>query len=159
MRLGTIGVYGFDETGFHARLGEFRADLLVDVRRRRGVRGAHYAFANATRLQDALAERGVAYAHVLELAPTEDMRDLQRRADAAAGVGGRDRQRLAPEYVAAYGASLGDEVFALMLEAIRDARSCVLMCVEADASACHRSIAAAWLAERLALGGVTHLAA
>ena len=159
MRLGTIGVYGFDETTFHGRLREFGADLLVDIRRRRGVRGAHRAFANATRLQHALAERGVAYAHVLELAPTEDMRDLQRQADAAEGVGGRDRERLAPAYVAAYGASLGDEAFARVLEAVRDARAPVLMCVEADPSACHRSIAAAWLAERLSLGGVTHLTA
>jgi uncharacterized protein (DUF488 family) len=157
-RLGTIGVYGFDEATFHARLREFGADLLVDVRRRRGVRGAAGAFANATRLQRDLAERGVAYAHLLELAPTEGMRDLQRRADVAAGVGSHDRERLDPAYAKAYCASLDGDVLARVVEALGDAGAPVLLCVEEDASACHRSRAAAWLAERLSLAGVTHLA-
>ena len=75
---------------------------LVDVRQRRGVRGSEYAWANATRLQAALAEAGIDYRHHKELAPTTELRRLQYREDARQGVGKRARTELAPEYVARY---------------------------------------------------------
>ncbi len=50
-RIVTIGVYGFEEEEFFAALANARVDLFCDVRRRRGVRGARYAFANSQRLQ------------------------------------------------------------------------------------------------------------
>lgn len=47
----TIGVYGYTPETFFAALQEAGVDLLCDIRQRRGVRGAEYAFANSQRLQ------------------------------------------------------------------------------------------------------------
>ena len=57
-RVVTIGVYEFDLPSFLAALRAHDVGLLVDVRQRRGVRGARYAWANARRLQAALADAG-----------------------------------------------------------------------------------------------------
>ena len=43
-RLYTIGVYGFTKQTFHDALDEARIDAVVDIRRRRGVRGREYSF-------------------------------------------------------------------------------------------------------------------
>jgi len=58
-RVATVGVYGFTIDGFLEALREADVRLLLDVRQRRGVRGAQYAWANAVRLQAALARAGV----------------------------------------------------------------------------------------------------
>ena len=71
---------------------------MLDVRQRRGVRGRDYAWANARRLQAALAEAGIGYRHHAELAPTTELRQLQYREDDRLGVGKRSRAELAPEY-------------------------------------------------------------
>jgi uncharacterized protein (DUF488 family) len=55
LRVATIGVYGFTADSFLRTLREAGVALVVDVRQRRGVRGAEYAWANAQRLQAALA--------------------------------------------------------------------------------------------------------
>ncbi len=77
--LRTIGVYGFDRDSFLTALTGAGVELLLDVRQRRGVRGSEYAWANAQRLQAALAEPGIGYSHLKELAPTTEMRQLQYR--------------------------------------------------------------------------------
>ena len=79
--IATIGVYGFDRDSFLAALADAGIDLLLDVRQRRGVRGSEYAWANARRLQAALAEAGIGYTHLKELAPTTELRELQYRED------------------------------------------------------------------------------
>jgi hypothetical protein len=53
-RLFTIGAYGFDADHFFDTLQQANVDLFLDIRRRRGVRGSEYAFANANRLQEEL---------------------------------------------------------------------------------------------------------
>lgn len=151
-RLLTIGVYGFDASSFLAALRGAGVTLLMDVRQRRGVRGAEYAWANSKRLQDALAEAGIAYEHRSELAPTTELRELQYAADGADGVGKRNREELAPEFVERYTAEVLDaadlEAVAALLPADGAA---ALLCVERDPEACHRSLVAAALAAR---GGV-----
>jgi len=72
--------------------------LVLDVRQRRGVRGPEYAWANAQRLQAALAGAGIEYRHHKELAPTTELRQLQYREDDRLGVGKRSRAELAPAY-------------------------------------------------------------
>jgi uncharacterized protein (DUF488 family) len=89
--IATIGVYGFDRDGFLGALAGAGVDILVDVRQRRGVRGSEYAWANARRLQAALAEAGVEYVHMKDLAPTTEMRQAQYREDARRGEGKRSR--------------------------------------------------------------------
>ncbi|HEY5332815.1 MAG TPA: DUF488 family protein, partial [Solirubrobacterales bacterium] len=100
--IATIGVYGADLEAFLAALGEAGVNLVLDVRQRRGVRGAEYAWANARRLEAELAGAGVVYQHLPELAPTTSMREAQYEADAARGEGKRSRTVLAPAYVERY---------------------------------------------------------
>ena len=153
----TIGVYEFDLPSFLAALRAHDVGLVVDVRQRRGVRGARYAWANAKRLQAALGEAGIAYRHHRELAPTTELRQLQYAADDRAGVGKRSRVVLDPEYVERYVHEVLDraDLDALVAELAPDATG-ALLCVEADPEACHRSLIADRLAERHAIA-VTHV--
>jgi uncharacterized protein (DUF488 family) len=120
---------------------------VLDVRQRRGVRGREYAWANAMRLQEALAAAGVEYRHHKELAPTTELRHLQYAEDARLGVGKRSRVELAPEYRERYVREILDDVDLepIVAELPRDGAS-ALLCVERDPEACHRSL----IAERLA---------
>src|SRR3954451_14794864 len=121
---------------------------LLDVRQRRGVRGSEYAWANAARLQRALADAGVDYRHHRELAPTTELRQLQYAEDARQGVGKRSRARLAPEYVERYTReSLVQLHRGPTVAEMPSAGRAALFCVERDPEACHRSLVAARLAE------------
>ena len=148
MRVFTIGVYGWEAADFVQAIRDAAPDVFVDVRRRRGLRGATYSWANSTRLQAALADIEVPYVHRLELAPSEPTRRIVAKDATAEGIGYRDRTILSQEYLDAYGrevleafdaqafvASLGDEIDSVML-----------FCVERVPAACHRSL----LAEKLA---------
>ena len=101
-RIATIGVYEFDAPGFIQRLDEAGVTQLVDIRQRRGVRGAQYAWANARRLQALLSDARIGYEYHPELAPNTELRQLQYRDDDRQGVGKRSRIRLAPEYIRQY---------------------------------------------------------
>jgi uncharacterized protein (DUF488 family) len=153
----TIGVYEFDQASFLDALAAHDVGLVIDVRQRRGVRGARYAWANATRLQRALDEAAIAYSHHRELAPTTELRHLQYAADDRAGVGKRSRAVLDPAYVAGYVAEILDhaDLDALVGELPQD-RASALLCVEADPRACHRSLIAERLHERHGLA-VAHI--
>jgi uncharacterized protein (DUF488 family) len=115
------------------------------------VRGREYAFANAKRLEAALAQARIPYRHVLELAPTQEIRSAQYALDATAGVAMRQRSELSPAFVEAYGRLLDGAAAEAALASIREkAARPVLFCVERLPSACHRSLAA----ERIAGGAV-----
>jgi uncharacterized protein (DUF488 family) len=142
-RLATIGVYGFDGASFLRRLHQADVGLLLDVRQRRGVRGPQYAWANARRLQSALADAGIASEHHRELAPTTELRQLQYAEDDRVGVGKRSRRSLAPEYVSRYTAEVLDGVdLTSLVASLTDGSKAALLCVERDAVACHRSLIA-----------------
>lgn len=143
--LRTIGVYGFDQATFLRALTEAKVDLLLDVRQRRGVRGSEYAWANAKRLQAALADAGVGYSHLSELAPTTEMRQLQYAEDEKRGEGKRSRTVLAPAYVERYTEEVLDRVDLEPVVRWIGSSSAALLCVERDPEACHRSL----VAERL----------
>jgi uncharacterized protein (DUF488 family) len=154
--IATIGVYGFDRDSFLASLAEAKIDLVLDVRQRRGVRGSEYAWANARRLQAALAEAGIGYTHLKELAPTTEMRQLQYEEDARLGEGKRSRTILAPEYVRLYIEEILDRADLGPVVKWVGTSSAALLCVERDPEACHRSLIAARL-ERDWGFGVKHL--
>jgi uncharacterized protein (DUF488 family) len=142
-RVATIGVYGFDLTGFLAALRAADVGLLLDVRQRRGVRGREYSWANSKRLQHALAEADVAYEHHRELAPTTELRQLQYREDDRLGVGKRSRVELAAAYRERYLAEILDHVdLAALVGRLPSERASALLCVERDPEACHRSLIA-----------------
>ncbi|HEY6396396.1 MAG TPA: DUF488 domain-containing protein [Solirubrobacteraceae bacterium] len=156
-RVCTIGVFGWTLDTFLAALRTADVLLLLDVRQRRGVRGREYAWANAKRLQRALADAEIAYRYHPELAPTTELRHIQYAEDARRGVGKRSRAELAPAYRKRYTEEILDQVDPSVIAAeLPPEGGGALFCVEADPEACHRSI----IAERLASGQgvvVTHL--
>jgi uncharacterized protein (DUF488 family) len=154
-KLTTIGVYGFTADEFLDALHDADVRQLLDVRQRRGVRGREYAWANARRLQAALAEAGIEYRHLPELAPTTELRELQYREDARMGVGKRSRSALAPEYVERYTREILDRAdLGPIVEAMPADGAAALLCVERDSEACHRSLIAARLAAAYGVGPI-----
>jgi uncharacterized protein (DUF488 family) len=115
------------------------------------VRGPEYAWANSRRLQAALAEAGIGYRHLKELAPTTEMRQLQYREDARRGEGKRSRTILAPQYVSAYTEEILDPADLSVVSEPAEAGHPALLCVERDPEACHRSLIAARAAEEYAI--------
>jgi uncharacterized protein (DUF488 family) len=158
MRLVTIGVYGFTEERFFEALQQASVDTVCDIRRRRGVRGSAYAFANSRRLQARLDELGIHYIHRLDLAPPTAVRALQHQADRAARVPRRQRSAMDPAFLDAY----QDEVLASFdpqsfFEQLPPEASVVaLLCVEQSPDACHRSLVARRLRQSHGLA-VEHL--
>jgi uncharacterized protein (DUF488 family) len=153
----TIGVYGWTLEAFLAALRDADVGLVIDVRQRRAVRGSEYAWANARRLQASLAAAGVQYSHHKELAPTTELRQLQYREDDRVGVGKRSRVELAPAYRERYlHEILGRVDLAALLDQLPLDTASVLLCVERDPQACHRSLVTERLAAEYAVN-VIHL--
>ena len=153
----TIGVYDWDLASFLAALRDADVRVLLDVRQRRGVRGARYAWANSLRLQRALAQAEINYRHHPELAPTTELRQLQYAEDARRGVGKRSRVELADAYRAGYTRQILDRAdLELLVKEVPERGTATLFCVEAEPNACHRSIVAERLRTRYGIK-VTHL--
>lgn len=149
LKMVTIGVYGFDGASFIQRLQNANVRLLLDVRQRRGVRGAEYAWANSLRLQAALAQAQIAYEHHPELAPTTELRQLQYAEDHRQGVGKRSRRELAVEYSRRYITEVLNNVdLTIIVSRLPDSGVAALLCVERDPEACHRSLIAQRLTEQ-----------
>jgi len=143
----TIGVFGFSASTFTAALWRAGVQRVIDVRQRRGVRGREYAWANAQRLQGALAAVEIAYEHRPDLAPTTALRELQYAEDDRLGVGKRSRDELAPAYRSGYTSEILDRVdLAQLAASLETGGLAALLCVEAEPRACHRSL----IADRLA---------
>lgn len=145
----TLGVYGTTETSFFGALREAGVDLFVDIRMRRGLRGSQYSYANSTRLQARLHEMGIAYLHVPDLAPPQEVRDAQHATDAEAGISKRQRVGLAAEFRSAYfekvvGTFDWKDFEGKLLKFSHPA----LFCVERLPEACHRSLVADVLRRR-----------
>jgi uncharacterized protein (DUF488 family) len=154
----TIGVYGFDESCFFQHLCDAQVDLFVDIRRRRALRGARYAFANSRRLQARLEAMGIRYEHRLDLAPGKITRQIQDIHDRINKSSKRERTCLAPAFIEAYHREcLADfDVEAYLAGLDSSYKTIVFFCVECEPQACHRSL----VAEQFAAAGVpvVHLA-
>ena len=140
----TIGVYGFDAAGFFDALCKAEVDTFCDIRSRRGVRGATYAFANSKRLQARLAELGIRYIYRKDLGPTKTVREKQAAADKATKTAKRKRTTLGEAFIKAYHTEcLAEfEPQSLLDELEPDAKVVALFCVETAPEACHRSLVA-----------------
>ena len=145
----TIGAYGFDEAGFFAALQDAEVDTFCDIRRRRGVRGSAYAFANSQRLQGRLAELGIRYVYRADLAPSPSVRRTQELADKASKTAKRKRTALDITFAEAYRREFldGFDCRQFVMELGEEARVVALFCVEREPAACHRSL----VAERLGM--------
>jgi uncharacterized protein (DUF488 family) len=143
-RIVTIGVYGLSEAEFFSALQNAHVDLFCDIRRRRGVRGSEYAFVNSQRLQSRLAELGIAYRHIIELSPSNELRQAQYRVDEATKTAKRQRTTLDPAFIQAYQenvlADFSPQAFLTSLPI--DVKTIAFFCVERAPEACHRSLVA-----------------
>ena len=102
IKIVTIGVYGFDADSFFDALCKAEVDTFCDIRSRRGVRGATYAFANSKRLQARLAELDIRYIHRKDLGPTKVVREKQATVDKATKTAKRKRTELGEAFIKAY---------------------------------------------------------
>lgn len=153
IKIVTIGVYGFDEVKFFDALCQAEVDTFCDIRSRRGVRGATYAFANSMRLQARLSELGIRYIYRKDLGPTQAVRDKQAAADKVTKTAKRKRIELGKAFIDAYRTEcLAEfEPQSLLDELEPDTKVVALFCVETAPEACHRSLVADKLAETLNL--------
>ena len=151
IKIVTIGVYGFDESGFFDALCQAAVDTFCDIRSRRGLRGSTYAFANSMRLQARLSELGIRYIYRKDLGPTKTVRDKQAAADKASKTAKRKRITLGEAFIEAYQTEcLAEfEPQSLLDELESDAKVVALFCVETAPAACHRSLVADKLAKTL----------
>jgi len=138
----TLGVYGTLETDFFKALVEHNIDVFCDIRMRRGMRGAKYAFVNSKYLQAKLASLGIKYVHLKELAPTKTIRYEQKLADKNKSIKKRERQTLSPEFIHAYeNIILGNFNSSDFVSQFgNDVERVALFCVERQPTACHRSL-------------------
>lgn len=153
IKIVTIGVYGYEDERFFRDLQEANVDTFCDIRWRRGVRGAKYAFANSKRLQARLDELGIRYLHRRDLAPPPQVRQKQAAADKKSKTPRRQRTELGQAFKEAY----RDQVLAdfdpqsLLDDLPQDAKIVALFCVEGQPAACHRSLLAEKLKSELGL--------
>lgn len=149
----TIGVYGFDESCFFGELRKAKVDTFCDIRNRRGMRGATYAFVNSLYLQDQLSKSGIRYLHRRDLAPTKAIRDKQTEIDKVTHTLKRERKSLGDSFIEAYHSEclskFDSNNFVSDLE--DDAEIVAFFCVEKNPDACHRSLVASKLEAELSL--------
>jgi uncharacterized protein (DUF488 family) len=145
MEFFTIGVYNSSEKEFFEKLTQNNIDTFCDIRQRRGVRGAKYSFVNSNRLQQRLNDLEIKYGYVPDLAPTTEIRELQKEIDEEKGELKRERQELGKIFVIEYKnrilKNFDFEKFFESLDQIGASRI-ALFCVEEHPEACHRSIVA-----------------
>jgi uncharacterized protein (DUF488 family) len=159
MKIYTIGVYGSTEKDFFDKLVENKIDTFYDIRQRRGVRGSEYSFVNSNYLQGKLAELDIKYGHILDLAPTTEIREHQKVEDLRQSEQKRDRNKLGAVFASEYKNKIIEKFdFDNFVEQLDNAGAnrVVLFCVEGKAEACHRSIVANKLSKRYKFE-VTHL--
>tara|TARA_R110000868_G_scaffold387738_1_gene656404 strand:- start:729 stop:1205 length:477 start_codon:yes stop_codon:yes gene_type:complete len=143
MEFFTIGVYNSTKQEYFNKLIENNIDTFCDIRQRRGVRGSKYTFVNSNKLQEKLNELDIKYGHVIALAPTADIRDLQKEADFQQGELKRDRNKLGNVFTIAYKDRILSKFdFDSFIDKLDEvgANRVVLFCVEEKPEACHRSI-------------------
>jgi len=158
MEFYSIGVYNSSEGEFFRKLTVNKIDTFCDIRQRRGVRGSQYAFVNSNRLQNRLKELGINYIHRLDLAPTLEIRSLQKEADKGNGELKRTRTSLGSVFSIAFKERVLNRFdFLGFIEELRkeNGQRIAFFCVEEKPEACHRSI----VTERLKTLGynITHL--
>lgn len=145
MEFFTIGVYNSTEKEFFDKLIKNNIDTFCDIRQRRGVRGAKYSFVNSNRLQQKLNDLEIKYGYIADLAPTSEIRELQKEIDLEKGELKRERQELGKIFVIEYkNRILKNFDFDTFFEKLEQfgANRIALFCVEEHPEACHRSVVA-----------------
>jgi uncharacterized protein (DUF488 family) len=139
----TIGVYGSSDKEFFQTLADHNIDTFCDIRLRRAVRGAQYAFANSQRLQDKLADLSIKYLREMDLAPTPEIIKLQDKFDREHHIERRKREELTEVFKTAYQQKILSkfDIRGFIKDLERSgSKKVVLFCVERSPAACHRSL-------------------
>lgn len=150
MEFYSIGVYNSTELEYFDKLIDNNIDVFCDIRQRRGVRGSKYSFVNSKRLQARLKSLEIQYLHIKELAPTTEIRNLQKEADSLSKKTKKKRDKLGNVFSLEYEDKvLNNFDFDLFLDQLKEikAKRIVLFCVEEKYEACHRSIVTTKLSE------------
>ena len=142
----TIGGYGHSKEGFFKSLKDNGVDILVDIRQRRGMRGKSYSFLNSNALQTELSRQGIAYIHIKNLAPTDEVRNAQKEEDKKYAENKRSRTELSNIFKEEYQERIlaNSDVHEIIQEIQPYRRPC-FFCVEGPAKACHRSLVTDWI--------------
>jgi uncharacterized protein (DUF488 family) len=143
MEFFTIGVYHSTGEEYFKKLTNNNIDTFCDIRQRRGVRGSQYAFVNSKRLQDKLNQLGIKYRHILELAPTPEIRESQKKADDETGELKRNRDKLGQAFIKTYKENILEKLdLNLFIDGLTEikANKVVFFCVEEKPEACHRKL-------------------
>ena len=158
MKVYTIGVYNSTEQDFFKKLVDNNIDTFCDIRQRRGVRGREYSFVNSNYLQEKLRDLDIKYAHILDLAPTSEIREQQKMEDLRLGVQKKSRDILGSVFTREYRKKISSFDFDEFYDQLDRAGTSrvVFFCVEEKASACHRSIVAEEMKNRFRIE-VIHL--
>ena len=147
----TIGVYNLTEELFFEKLTSNNIDIFCDIRQRRGVRGAKYKFVNSIWLQKKLNNLNIKYLYIKELAPTVDIRNIQKTIDKTVFESKHDRNKLGDAFIEKYKEIVIDnydfDCFIHELK-INNAEKVVSFCVEENPNACHRSIVSEELSKK-----------
>ena len=146
----TCGVYGFTAETFETAIVDANVDVFVDIRRRRGVRGTRYSFANSQRLQDMLEQNDITYVHRIDLAPSDSLVKREGEIDKSQNIARHERARLSDEFIATYSNDVLDDFdAALFVESLGDVHRVLLLCVEHTPAACHRGLVADAIVDQL----------
>lgn len=141
MRVFTIGAYGKTEDEFFHLMKKNGITIFFDIRQRRGVRGSKYKFVNSKYLQSKLIDLSIRYSHIKDLAPTTEVRQVQKKQDLETNTTKQKRQVLSSEFCCLYDKKiLNNHKFEKEISAINSGESIVFFCVEEEHLACHRSL-------------------
>jgi uncharacterized protein (DUF488 family) len=158
-KLFTIGVFGLSKKDFFGKLIDNQIDTFCDIRRRRGVRGAKYSFVNSNRLQNTLSELGINYYHLLDLSPSNEVREIQKEEDKKLNVLKRERKYLGESFKKSFKKihllNYNAESFFDLIG--NKAENVILFCVEQDYRACHRSLVADFINNHRKIIQIEHL--
>lgn len=141
----TIGVYNSSAETFFEKLTNNKIDTFIDVRQRRGVRGAKYSFVNKNQLKNKLKLLGIDYLYFRDLAPTNSIREKQKESDIRNKTTKKKRQFLGSTFTREYEENiLNNFDFPSFLKTLKSTqvKKAVLFCVEEKHTACHRSLIA-----------------
>ena len=137
MKLATIGYEQETQPAVIQRLKDAGVEVLIDVR---AVASSRRAGFSKTLLAASLNEAGIGYVHLRQLGTPKAGRDFARKGKVA------EMHRIFEAHMAEPGAQVE---LAKATEIVRGDRKVALLCYEADAAGCHRTILANRICETL----------
>jgi uncharacterized protein (DUF488 family) len=137
MKLATIGYERETQPAVIQKLKDAGVEVLIDVR---AVASSRRAGFSKTLLSASLNEAGIGYVHLRQLGTPKPGRDAARKGHVA------EMHAIFEDHMAEPGAQLE---LAKATELVRGDQKVALLCYEADAAGCHRTILARQICETL----------